>query len=181
MIVSRLVSIGTGLKHRGKTWCFGLAVGCAREGPCRFSLAMREPAAEAFARQDNSDVLRHAALAGSRGSRNLELCAGSICHVWRSVGPRKRGRFVGPARLLGRDAHGWWVVYRNGCILADARQLCRSIVEEREAWELVRGAALGAVSLGPGATAVFWWLLTLGFFSQLSATTLATKCLISLK
>ena len=125
-----LGSILADLKELG---ALGSQWAAVEKGPFRFSLAVRESAARAFAKQDNSDTLRRGALAGSRGSRDLHLCAGDICHAWRSVGPRKRGRFVGPARLLGKDVQGWRVVYRNDCILADARQHRRSTVEEREA------------------------------------------------
>lgn len=106
----------------------------------RMSLAIREAAEKAMVKLDHSQTIRSAVLAGSRATRPRRVCAGDVVHFWRSTGNRKRGEFVGPARVIGKDQHGWWLVHRGTPVLADERQLRHSTVTEKEAWALVRQA-----------------------------------------
>ena len=73
----------------------------------RRSLEIREAAGIGFSKLENNQALRRALLGGVRVAPLSDLDRGDILHMWRAVRPRKRGMFVGPARILGIDVHGY--------------------------------------------------------------------------
>lgn len=57
----------------------------------------------------------------------------------------KRGVWLGPARLLFRDKHGWWCTHRGVPLLVGQKQLRKATLTEEEAWEILRDAAMSPV------------------------------------
>jgi len=112
------------------------------------NLNYRESARRAFHKTDNSEALRRTLLQPPRRLPPT-VSPGSICHFWRwHGGPRQQsgapreGRWYGPARAIGKDIKGIWLIYRGTPTLVAAEQPRMSTSDEKQAWREVRDALL---------------------------------------
>ena len=75
-------------------------------------LRLQESCEVAFHQAANSSALRRAVLARTRPQPG-PFERGTWVHYWRSRGGKRQAfrRWHGPARVIGRDQHGYWVIH----------------------------------------------------------------------
>lgn len=91
-------------------------------------LEIRVACAANHTRAMNSAAVRSAALQ-SVHRKEIEPLSGAVVYYWRNDGKLKPKRFagfsrwLGPARVIGRDVNGYWLIHRGFPVLVNAKQL----------------------------------------------------------
>lgn len=106
---------------------------------------LRELAATTFIQAMSSEKARRTVLAGVTRRPIYIYKRGDVVYYWRGEGLYKSKRFagasrwLGPARLIGRDVHGWWCIHRGYPVLVNEAQLRRASDQEVRAWRWTHG------------------------------------------
>ena len=101
--------------------------------------AIRTPARIAFHRSQGDSRLRKALLQRARTTaRPLEV--GETVHFWDQPKNRRRGRWAGPAVVVGREGDSYWISRNGRCRLTASEHLRPSGPEEVGEYLRIKGA-----------------------------------------
>lgn len=105
-------------------------------------LRIREHCSIAFHRITNDAVVRNLLCQGPRGPPIIKPRSGDVVFFWRGGEVDGKhlgiGRWIGPARVLGQDKHGFWMIYRATPVLANPDQVRLPTEAEKHAFDLLR-------------------------------------------
>lgn len=105
-------------------------------------LRIREHGSIAFHRITNDAVVRNLLRQGPRGPPIIKPRSGDVVFFWRGDEVDGKhlgiGRWIGPARVLGQDKHGVWMMYRATPVLFNPDQVRLPTEAEKHACDLLR-------------------------------------------
>ena len=100
--------------------------------------AIRASARVAFHKAQGDDRLRRALLQRAR-TQQRDFDTGDPVHFWEQPKDRRRGRWVGPAVVVGRQGANYWISRSGKCRLTAPEHLRASGVEEVGEYLMMKG------------------------------------------
>ena len=96
----------------------------------QYRLKLLQDCEEAFVKANHSATLRRALLAQTRSQPGPFELHSMVMYKRKPLKRKVYQQWQGPARVIGKDIHGYWLIHRGVPVLAHPNNLRRAIAEE---------------------------------------------------